>query len=58
MATRSGARDLDAEPNAVLVVVDANFADVLHEAAGGSFAPKALAAAAPVVGLAGLDGQA
>ena len=48
--------DIHAQPDAVLVVVDQEFTHGLHEAAGGSLVPEHLAAAAPVMGLAGFQG--
>ena len=50
------AGDFDAEPDGVLVVIDAQFEHFLHEAAGCALVPEHLAAAAPVMGLAGADG--
>ena len=58
MATCSTAGNLDTQPDAVLVIVDTDFADTLDQAAGCPFAPEALAAATPVMSLAGLNGQA
>src|SRR5690606_12703761 len=49
------ARDLDAQPDAILIVVDQELADLLHEPARRALVPQRLAAAAPVVRLAGLD---
>src|SRR5690606_33402348 len=50
------ARDLHPQPDRVLVVVDAQLDDLLHEARGGALVPQHLAAAAVIMGLAGLDG--
>lgn len=50
------AGDFDAEPDGVLVVIDAQFEHFLNEAAGRAFVPEHLARTAPVMGLAGTDG--
>ena len=49
------AGDLDPQPDAILVVIDPHLDHFLHESAGGALVPELLTAAAPVVGLAGLD---
>src|SRR5690606_35808270 len=54
MAARA-AGDVDAQPDAILVVIDQELADALHEAARRAFVPQGLAAAAVVMRLAGLD---
>src|SRR5690606_32884916 len=55
VAARAAARDLDPEPDAVLIVVDQELLDLLHEPARRALVPDGLAAAAPVMRLAGLD---
>ena len=50
--------DLDAQPDAILVVVDEQFPNSLHKPAGRALVPQDLAAAAEVVRFAGLDSQA
>jgi hypothetical protein len=47
MTTPAEADDLNPEPNRVLVVTNAEFDELLGEAARGPFAPQLLPAAAP-----------
>src|SRR6185436_17276720 len=53
VAARAAAGDADLEPDAVLIVVDHELDDLLHETARRALVPEHLAAAAPVMRLAG-----
>ena len=57
MAAGLRARDLDAEPNGVLIVINTNFYDFLDQSAGRTLVPEATTASAPVVRLACPDGS-
>ena len=46
------ALDVHTQPDAILVVIDSDFADALHQAARCALVPEALAAPAPIDGLA------
>ena len=47
---------IDAQPDAVLIVINKQFAHGLHESAGGALVPDGLAAAAEIMRFTGLDG--
>jgi hypothetical protein len=53
--TACAALHVDAQPDAVLVVVDQQFPDALYESAGSALVPEDLAAAAEIMRLTGLD---
>ncbi len=57
MATGPGSKNLDAQPNAILVVINTDLTSPLDKPARCPFPPEAGPASAPIMGLSRLDGE-